>query len=180
MMKEKSNKFLTIVFGVIAIILAGYIYYNKLCSENKTTPKEVPKCLTQEEIKLKDIVGLYSNTIKDSNTEEDITHFIYLMDNGMFSYVLKGEDEIVTYIGNYILEDNTITLNCWFDTDSNLEKYNVVDNKEQLIINNDKTITLENKHKLKEVTGDEKKNELSNKVYDVANILKQVTVGIRQ
>lgn len=177
-MKDKCNKFLTIVFGVIAIVLAGYIYYNKL---NEGRKKEIgPKCYTKQETNIKDVIGLYGATIKDENTEEEITHYIYLMDNAMFSYVLKGDDETVVYIGNYQVNGNDINLNYWFDTDSNLEKYSIVNNKETLIFNSDKTIKLENNSKLKQITGDEKNKELSNKTYDVSFILDKATAGVRQ
>ncbi len=178
-MKEKSNKFLTIVFGVIAILLAGYIYCNKLGSERKNI-SEGHKGSVKQETSIKDVVGLYGATIKDANTEESITHYIYLMDNAMFSYVLKGEDKTVVYIGNYHINGNNINLNYWFDTDSNLEKFSIINNKETLTINSDKIISLENKRKLKQVTGEQKNNELSNKTYDLSYILNQATSGVRQ
>ncbi len=179
-MKEKSNKFLTIVFGVLAILLAGYIYWQKLCVNETKPTKSIQNCKENKCFSYKDVSGLYGATIKNDNTEESIKHFIYLMDNAMFSYVLKGEEETVVYVGNYYVDSNNIILNYWFDTDSSLEKFSVINNKEKLSINSNKTISLENKHVLKEITGEEKNNEISNKAYDINHILNQATSGVRQ
>ena len=179
-MKEKSNKFLTIVFGVIAIIMAGYIYWQKLCVKNTEKIESTSNCVDKKCAAFKDFTGLYGATIKNDNTEESIKHFIYLMENAMFSYVLKGEEETVVYMGNYYVEDNTVILNYWYDTNSNLETFNIVNNTETLIVNSDRTISLENKHRLKEITGEAKNNELSNKFYDINYILNQATSSVRQ
>ena len=178
-MKEKSNKFLTIVFGIIAISLLGYVYWEKLTSKKSETGRN-EKCVETKASTCKDVAGLYSGTIKNDNTKEEIKHFIYLMENAMFSYVLKGDDETVVYVGNYLINNNVITLNYWFDFDENLESINVINNEEKVTINSDGTISLESKYKLKALSGEDKKSELSNKVYDVASILNQVASNVRQ
>ncbi len=107
MMKNNKGLLITvIILGVLVVLLGSYIVYDNSADVTEYT--------------YSGIKGLYtytSETIKDEYGEYAAFYYLYLYENGTFTYRM-GTGAPFGHMGNYIIKDNTIVLNYLFSTNS--------------------------------------------------------------
>lgn len=113
-----------VILSALCILLAtGTISFKSNDVDNNETNQNVNMNDNDNkfEYDYKSIKGLYkytSETMKDENGNEyEASYNLYLYDNGTFNYRMATMVPY-GYMGNYIIEDNTIVLNYLFETNS--------------------------------------------------------------
>lgn len=137
--------------------------------------------------------GLYSYTGEPIYSEANDgmltpTYKLYLYENGTFNYQV-GYVISMGKIGNYIIKNDTIVLNYFFESSSDAA-LNVINGEKVLVINSDKSLTDNNQENpivkeksivLKKASDEEEKEYLQNHMsvddmirkYDISKILPQ-------
>ena len=106
--------------------------------ETSTTIDETPKNNAENAISYNDISGIYEGSKKmtDGST---VSYYLYLFENGTYKYTY-GTDILLGTVGNYIIVDNTIKLNKFFDTASSAGMVATL-GKFEITINDDTSLT---------------------------------------
>lgn len=88
----------------------------------------------------KDIAGFYTAKVKlNDNSGEEAGYYLYLWKDGTYNYRYSIYASSGT-IGNYIIENNVITLNKWFTTGSDIT-VEATSGDMKIILNSDGTLT---------------------------------------
>lgn len=165
----KNNKVVISLLIVLIVILStlcilfatGTISFKPNDVDNNGTNKNVVGENNEiAKYDYKSIKGLYkytSETMKDdTGNEYNASYNLYLYENGTFNYRMTTMG-IFGYMGNYIIENNTIILNYLFETNSGAEidvttgtktititdKDTLVDAEQSINMVNMKSVTLE-------------------------------------
>lgn len=136
---KKSYSGLLIIFMVISLLLAGFIFYDKVIKKNEpinqceNNKQEENKEIQEQEdttniVDKKNIVGNYKSQ----------DYSLYLRNDGSFNL----QYELGSYVGTYIVNDNTIVLDekVEYGTDACFRTTNL--NKHTGTINSDNTISI--------------------------------------
>ena len=142
MEKENRNlKVLVIILCVLLLGLGGYFFYDIVLSDdgNITTNKQNDTTLAQnnnieletnceKDYSYEEVEGYYSGNIYAENLEgldgngvlglgTNVGYYLYLWKDGTFKYSYSAYAPL-GWIGNYIIDGNTIILNYWYSTTS--------------------------------------------------------------
>lgn len=131
MERENRNlKVLVVILCILVLGLGGYFVYDKMLSDD--TNNEIQNDNNKIEIECEesytyeDIEGYYSGNIFAENLEsmsddgsygENVSYSLYLWKDGIFKYSYSAYAP-EGWIGNYIIDGNTIILNYLYKTNS--------------------------------------------------------------
>ncbi len=115
--------------------------------EKETKNQKTEEKTAKEEVTYESLEGKYTNTKKTSE-EKSLLYYLTLYKNGTFQYEMCSDGIPRGYLGNYIINDNKITLVFWFSTASDI-RVKATTGTINLKLNTDGTIT-DNNDLLKE------------------------------
>ena len=134
--KKKSNTGLIVFLVILVLGLAGYICYDKFIATNNVPSNDL-KCKkdtcdcsntvnndtvinnndTDAEYTYEDVAGYYTFTKLIEGRDEDYNAELYLFEDGTVRFQ-QGPDASNGYVGNYVIDGDTIKITKWFTTGS--------------------------------------------------------------
>ena len=151
---KKGGSGIIILLVLLILGLAGYICYDKFmapkpsvkCNANSTDTGN--KDLKEEKVQIvkytyEDLAGYYYFSKLIEERGEDYDAEIYLNEDGTIRFE-NGPDASYGYVGNYIIDGDTIKVTIWFDTGSysDLRLVEKSESTETIKINTNSSITL--------------------------------------
>lgn len=131
-MEKKNTRLivLVIILCLLVLGLGGYIVYDKVLTKDNnnigaSNTDSVDNISNEKFYSYENVSGLYTYTAKtfEEGTDNEFIpiYKLFLYDNGTFFY-LRPSRTPVGVVGNFIIKDDKILLNYWYNWSSGIQK----------------------------------------------------------